>query len=65
MVYIYVLELQYCKYYVGKTSLSVDIRFSQHLNDDNCAFTTKNCKKVIKNNNLVFIVSVFVDICKN
>ena len=38
---IYVLECNDNKYYIGKTSLSVDIRYSQHLTDDNCAFTTK------------------------
>jgi predicted GIY-YIG superfamily endonuclease len=38
---IYVLECSDNKYYIGKTSLSIDIRFSQHLTDDNCAFTTK------------------------
>jgi hypothetical protein len=38
---IYVLECNDNKYYIGKTSLSVDIRYSQHLTDENCAFTTK------------------------
>jgi len=38
---IYILECNDNKYYIGKTSLSVDIRYSQHLTDDNCAFTTK------------------------
>ena len=38
---IYVLECSDNKYYIGKTSLAVDIRYSQHLNDNNCAFTTK------------------------
>ena len=38
---IYILECNDNKYYIGKTSLSVDIRYSQHLTDDNCAFTSK------------------------
>ncbi len=40
MFTIYVLELQSSKYYIGKTN-NVNKRFSEHMNDNNCAFTTK------------------------
>jgi hypothetical protein len=38
---IYVLECNDNKYYIGKTTLQVSVRFAEHLNDDNCSFTTK------------------------
>jgi predicted GIY-YIG superfamily endonuclease len=42
MFYIYVLLCTDDKYYIGKTTNSVEARYEQHLSDDNsCAFTSK------------------------
>jgi predicted GIY-YIG superfamily endonuclease len=38
---IYVLKCDENKYYVGKTNNEVGIRFSQHKNNNTCAFTSK------------------------
>ncbi len=38
---IYVIECEENNYYIGKTTNEVDVRFSQHKNNQNCAFTTK------------------------
>ena len=38
---IYILKCTNNKYYIGKTKLDVEKRYSQHLYDKSCVFTTK------------------------
>lgn len=41
MMNVYVLLCEENRYYIGKTTIDVEIRFEQHLIDKECVFTTK------------------------